>query len=135
MQIGSRQRLSQVSADPILSMGSEGIKRVLSTKTLGVVVDECITWSDHVDKLAKKLQKGLECYVGQNIYLTEIRLKPFLMPLFYLILITVLWYGIIVPKHYKTNCKNSKIKPVESSQVTAIKLLQILSDLNFLGTH
>ena len=37
MLIGSRQRLSQVSADPILSMGSEGIKRVLSPKMLGVV--------------------------------------------------------------------------------------------------
>ena len=57
--IGSRQRLSQVSADPILSMGSEGIKRVSSTKTLGVVVDECITWSDHVDKVAKKAAKGI----------------------------------------------------------------------------
>ena len=34
--IGSRQRLTQVCSDPILSMGSEGIKRVLSTKTLGV---------------------------------------------------------------------------------------------------
>ena len=110
MLIGPRKRLSQVSADPILSMGSEGIKRVSSTKTLGVVVDKCIT-------------------------LTEIRLKPFIMPLFYLTLITVLWYEIIVPKHYKTNCKNSKIKPVESSQVITIKLLQILSDLNFLGTH
>ena len=86
-------------------------------------------------KWLKKLQKGLECYGGRNIYLTEIRLKPFIMPLFRLILITVLWYGIIVPKHYKTNCKNSKIKPVKSLQVTAIKLLQILSDLNFLGTH
>ena len=57
--IGSRQRLSQASADPILSMGSEGIKRVSSTITLGVVVDECITWSDHVDKVAKKAAKGI----------------------------------------------------------------------------
>ena len=135
MLMGFRQRLSQVSADPILSMGSEGIKRVSSTKTLGVAVDECITWSDHVDKVVKKAAKEIECYGGRNIYLTEIRLKPFIMPLFYLILISVFWYGIIVPKHYKTNYKISKIKPVESSQVIAIKLIQILSDLNFLGTH
>ena len=59
MLIGSRQRLSQVSADPILSMGSEDIKCVSSTKTLGVVVDECITWRDHVDKVAKKTAKGI----------------------------------------------------------------------------
>ena len=54
----SRQRLSQVSADPILSMGSEGIKPVSSTKTLGVVVDECITWRHHVHKVAKKAAQG-----------------------------------------------------------------------------
>ena len=59
MLIGSRQRLSQVSADPIFSMGSEGIKRVPSTKTLGVIVDECITWRDHVDKVGKKAAKGI----------------------------------------------------------------------------
>ena len=55
-----RQRLSQViSADPILSMGSEGINRVSSTKTLGVKVNECITWRDHVDKVAKKSAKRI----------------------------------------------------------------------------
>ena len=35
------------------------LKRVLSTKTLGVVVDECITWKDHIDKVAKKAAKGI----------------------------------------------------------------------------
>ena len=40
-------------------MGSEGIKRVSSTKTLGVVVDECIIWKDHIDKVAKQAAKGI----------------------------------------------------------------------------
>ena len=131
----SRQRLSQVSADPILSVGSEGIKPISSTKTLGVVVNECIISRHHVRKVAKKAAQGIRVLRRDlNIYLTEIRLKEFIMPLFYLSLITVLWYEIIVPKHYKTNCKNSKIKPVELSQVIPIKLIQKLSDLNFLGT-
>ena len=59
MLIGSRQRLSQITADPILSIGSESIKRVSSTKTLGVTVDECITWKDHIDEVAKKAAKGI----------------------------------------------------------------------------
>ena len=54
MLIGSRQRLC-----PILSIGSEAIKRVSSTKTLGEMVDECITWNDHIDKVAKKAAKGI----------------------------------------------------------------------------
>ena len=59
MLIGSRQRLSQIISDPTLSIGSEAIKRVSSTKTLGVMVDECITWNDHIDKVAKKAAKGI----------------------------------------------------------------------------
>ena len=60
MLIGSRQRLSQVSADPILSMASEGMKRVSYIKTLGVVVNKCITWRDHVvDKVAKIAAQGI----------------------------------------------------------------------------
>jgi hypothetical protein len=60
MLIGSRQRQSQINTEPILSLGSESIKRVSSTKTLGVIVDECITWKDHIDKVEKKPRKGLE---------------------------------------------------------------------------
>ena len=59
MLIGSRQRQSQINTEPILSIGSESIKRVSSTKTLGVIVDECITWKDHIDKVAKKASKGI----------------------------------------------------------------------------
>lgn len=54
MLIGSRKRLSQIDTEPILSMGSESFKRVLSTFTLGVIVDECITRKEHIDKVAKK---------------------------------------------------------------------------------
>ena len=36
MLIGSRQRLSQIISDPILSIGSESIKHISSTKTLAI---------------------------------------------------------------------------------------------------
>ena len=59
MLIGSRQKLSQVKIDPHLHIGSEGIGRVSSTKTLGVLVDENITWRNHIDYVAKKASKGI----------------------------------------------------------------------------
>ena len=59
MLIGSRQKLSQVKIDPDLHIGSEGIGRVSSTKTLGVLVDENITWRNHIDYVAKKVAKGI----------------------------------------------------------------------------
>ena len=59
MLVGSRERPSQIDSEPILSISSESIKRVSSSKTLGVIVDECITWKDHIDKLAKKVSKDI----------------------------------------------------------------------------
>ena len=62
MLIGSRQKLSQVKIDPDLHIGSESIGRVSSTKTLGVLVDENITWRNrnHIDYVAKKAAKGID---------------------------------------------------------------------------
>ena len=113
MLIGSRQRLSQIISDPILSTGSESIKRVSSTKTLGVMVDECITWKDHIDEVAKKAAKGIGILGRSKGFLTKKRLRPFIVLFFCHILTIVRWYGIIVPKLCKTNCKSFKIKLVE----------------------
>ena len=59
MLIGSRQKLSHVKSDPDLHIGSEGISRVSSTKTLCVLVDENITWGNHIDYVAKNAAKGI----------------------------------------------------------------------------
>ena len=59
MIIGSRQKLSQVINELVLTIGSESLSRVSSTKTLGVVVDERITWRDQVDQVPKKPPKGI----------------------------------------------------------------------------
>ena len=54
MIIGSRQRLTQISTDPKISIGSQNISRVKETKTLGVLVDENITWKNHIDPMASQ---------------------------------------------------------------------------------
>ena len=59
MLIGWRQKLSRVKVDPDLHIGSESIGRVSFTKTLGVLVDENITWRSHIDYVAKKAAKGI----------------------------------------------------------------------------
>ena len=112
-------------------MGSKGIKRVSSTKTLGVVVDECITWRDHVDIVAKS---------DWNV--TEMAKQLFdrdtLKTIYNAFLLTHFDCCALVwnngSKTLQKNCKNSKIKPVELLQLIAIKLPQILSGLDFLGT-
>ena len=55
MIIGSRQRLASQAHQGIhVHIGDKQIKRVTSTKTLGVIVGEHLSWRNHIDKLTKK---------------------------------------------------------------------------------
>ena len=59
MLIGSRQRLAKLTLEPNKCIGSDPIKRVRDTKILGVYIDESLTWSNHIDKITKKITTGI----------------------------------------------------------------------------
>jgi hypothetical protein len=46
MIIGSRQRLAKIENEQELKLGETNINRVKYTKTLGVIVDEQLTWKN-----------------------------------------------------------------------------------------
>ncbi|RUA05977.1 MAG: hypothetical protein DSY43_03215, partial [Gammaproteobacteria bacterium] len=45
MLIGSRQRLMTVETVPSLTINGASIKQVSSTKSLGVLIDESLSWN------------------------------------------------------------------------------------------
>ena len=51
MLIGPRQRLSTLSDALELSIGNVPIEQVSSVKSLGIYIDENLTWHSHIDKL------------------------------------------------------------------------------------
>ena len=55
MVIGSRQRLSTLSDTLELSIDNVPIEQVSSVKSLGIYIDENLTWHFHIDKLCKKI--------------------------------------------------------------------------------
>lgn len=59
MLIGSRQRLAELPLEPNICIGSDPIKRVRDTKILGVYIDESLTWSKHIDEIAKTITAGI----------------------------------------------------------------------------
>ena len=59
MLIGSRQRLMTVETVPSLTINGASIKQVSSTKSLGVLIDESLSWNAHIDKLSKKIASGI----------------------------------------------------------------------------
>ena len=59
MIIGSKQRPTAVTNDSKIELGQAEIKRVDKSKTLGVIIDEHLTWKNQVDSSKKKVSKSI----------------------------------------------------------------------------
>lgn len=59
MFIASDDKLKQISSKAHVYIDGKQIKRVSSSKSLGVVIDERLSWADHVDYMTKKISSGL----------------------------------------------------------------------------
>jgi hypothetical protein len=66
MMIGSRRKLSQITSNPEILIGSSNINRVSHTKTLGVLVDGNISWKIHVE-VTKNFQDNPANCLERNI--------------------------------------------------------------------
>ena len=59
MLIGSRQKLNSLSVLPDLEINGTQFNRVDFTKSLGVLIDENLTWSNHINAISKKNSSGI----------------------------------------------------------------------------
>jgi len=62
MLIGSRQKLSTLSNPLELSIDNVPIDQVSSVKSLGIFIDENLTWQTHIGKLSKKIAPGFGAF-------------------------------------------------------------------------
>ena len=58
MLIGSRQKLNSLSAIPALEINGTQLNRV-NFQSLGVLIDENLTWSNHINATTKKISSGI----------------------------------------------------------------------------
>ena len=57
--IGSRQKLNSLSVPQDLEINGKQLNRVDFTKSLGVFIDENLTWSNHINAISKKISSGI----------------------------------------------------------------------------
>ena len=57
--IGSKQRLLNFTAKPTASINQFPIKQVSTVRSLGVHIDENLTWECHVNELSKRIASGI----------------------------------------------------------------------------
>ena len=58
MIIGSHQRLRSIETEPAIYLGANKIKRE-STKSLGLMLDETLSWNQQINALSNKVNKSL----------------------------------------------------------------------------
>ncbi len=61
MIIGSHQNLKKWNCDFRIVIGNTSIKQVSTTKSLGVIIDETLTWYSQVDLITKKSKQESLC--------------------------------------------------------------------------
>ena len=60
MVIGLRQRLATFNNHELrVTVDSEPVRQVTSTKTLGLTLDENLTWKNHIEVISKKVSSGI----------------------------------------------------------------------------
>ena len=70
--VGSRQRLSGFHTTPLLTINNNQITQVSSTRSLGVIIDENLSWEDHIQYISKKVASGISalkrirCFVSRD---------------------------------------------------------------------
>ena len=74
MILGTNSRLRDLDSDPastpyILSVGNIEIKRVKSTKYLGLIVDDTLSWSDHINHISMKIKRSIGVLKRTRSYL------------------------------------------------------------------
>ena len=65
-----RSRIKTVDHDLILN--GNVVKRVTSTKFLGIIVDDQLKWKQHIDYIKNKISKSIEIIIKLEIMLTDI---------------------------------------------------------------
>ena len=60
MLIGSRQRLRlQCNQQIQIQLEGKNVSQVEKAKSVGVFIDDKLTWKNHVDKISKRISSGI----------------------------------------------------------------------------
>ena len=98
MLIGSRQRIATFRSIPCLEIDGIPIDKVLQAKSLGVYLDENLSWNIQINELTKKIASGIDALKRVRSFVPVATLQLIFNPWFSHISITVAQFGTIATK-------------------------------------
>ena len=69
--IGSKQKISKLTNDPVIQIANRLVNRVTNKKSLGVVIDQYLLWDNHLDEICKKVSSGIGAIRKLKPYVTR----------------------------------------------------------------
>ena len=141
MIIGSRQRLRATTENQIIEVCIEGkkITRVAESKSLGVYIDETLSWKKHMKELSKKIASGIGAlkrlmpFISKNT--AVIIYKALIEP--YFDYCSSVWYGISDTLSKKLQKLQNRAARVITKSTYDTSAKPLLNSLNWddLGTR
>ena len=119
MLIVSRQRIRTFHSSPILTINETPIKRVDCVKSLGLNIDENLSWNKHIDKISKKIASGIGDLKCMRPFVPSSTLKYI--------------YSSIIQPHFDyccvvwDNCSKSSADKLQKLQNRAARILTFSS--------
>ena len=59
MVVGTEQMLTQMGSIPKIKIGSSYLRRVVKTKSLGLIIDDNLRWEEHIDYICSKTKRNV----------------------------------------------------------------------------
>ena len=115
MLIGSPQMIKSNScSQPNILIENKRIQQVDQSKSLGITIDQHLSWKPNTENICKKQHQESQLYVVSNhLLLKKKHLSPYMMLLYGPILIIVLKFGMYLVKYNANDCKSSKTEQLE----------------------
>ena len=112
---------NNIDKDINIRIGNENVKRVDSTKFLGIIIQENLSWKMHIDKICSKMMKAIGIMNRMKSFLPQNSLR--------------MLYNTLVVPHMTYSCEVwGSTYPSNLTKIVLIqkKALRIINDLNFL---
>ena len=82
MIIGSRHGLKKIELNPEIKIGGQSVKRVKTTKCLGMIIDDKLRWEGHVDHVSKNVSWGIGAMKSNHMSLKIVSIRSIMKPYF-----------------------------------------------------
>ena len=80
MLVGSRQRLSTLTESPTFAINDFQVSQVTTAKSLGVTIDDRLDWSDHIEKVTKKVASSIGAIKRIRHLVPQVTLQLYIKP-------------------------------------------------------